>query len=101
MRTVTVDDEDSTIIIYDNWRQVSQTTLPTLPAPSLGHSALSAATYSMLRFFLAFHCGAKAQNVPFYSMSDMLFPDAKVYFLYFKIFTVMHMKIKSFSRDKL
>lgn len=27
MHTVTVDDEESTIIIYDNWRQVSQTTL--------------------------------------------------------------------------
>lgn len=27
MRTVTVDEEESTIIIYDNWRQVGQTTL--------------------------------------------------------------------------
>lgn len=26
MRTVTVDEEESTIIIYDNWRQVGQTT---------------------------------------------------------------------------
>lgn len=26
VRTVTVDEEESTIIIYDNWRQVSQTT---------------------------------------------------------------------------
>lgn len=27
VRTVSVDDEESTIIIYDNWRQVSQATL--------------------------------------------------------------------------
>lgn len=27
MRTVTVDEEESTIIIYDNWRQVGQTTV--------------------------------------------------------------------------
>ena len=30
IRTVTVDDEESTIIIYDNWRQVSSARSPPL-----------------------------------------------------------------------
>lgn len=37
VRTVTVDDEESTIIIYDNWRQVSlqRSSLPTFPFPCI------------------------------------------------------------------
>lgn len=35
MRTVTVDEEESTIIIYDNWRQVGKTT------PFCSHDASS------------------------------------------------------------